>query len=126
MILNSLLDSLHHIVFINIGETKMLFLGVSEGVIHNKTDVQGEPTHPSMKAVQIIKKKKKNKRPLLISAGSLRRVIAQHPTRCSKPPAPRGHPGPNSHGAAARGGGAGDTGRMGTLEVGKGGLYWGH
>lgn len=59
MILNSLLDSLHHIVFINIGETKMLFLGVSEGVIHNKTDVQGEPTHPSMKAVQIIKKKKK-------------------------------------------------------------------
>lgn len=43
MILNSLLDSLHQIVFINIGETSELFLRVSEALTHNNTGVRGDP-----------------------------------------------------------------------------------
>lgn len=44
MILNSLLDSLHQIVFINIGETSELFLHVSEVLTHNNTGARGDPT----------------------------------------------------------------------------------
>lgn len=43
MILNSLLDSLHQIVFINIGETSELFLCVSEALTHNNTGARGDP-----------------------------------------------------------------------------------
>lgn len=44
MILNSLLDSLHQIVFINIGETSELFLRISEVLTHNNSGARGDPT----------------------------------------------------------------------------------
>lgn len=51
VILNSLLDSLHQIVFINIGETSELFLRVSEALTHNNTGARGDPTQLCLASV---------------------------------------------------------------------------
>lgn len=51
MILNSLLDSLHQIVFINTGETSELFLRVSEALTHNNTGARGDPTQLCLASV---------------------------------------------------------------------------
>lgn len=68
MIRSSLLDSSHHIVFINTAEREMLLLRASKGAVRNTTVLQGDP---SAKPAPI-----KKKEALLISAGSLGQVIA--------------------------------------------------
>lgn len=51
VILSSLLDSLHQIVFINIGETSELFLRVSEALTHNTTGADSDPTQLCLASV---------------------------------------------------------------------------
>lgn len=77
MILNSLLDSLHQIVFINIGETSELFLRVSEVLTHNNTGARGDPTQLCLASLTNFSQLSKG--PRVISVGFASHTVLKLP-----------------------------------------------